>query len=115
MAARGFFARGGRLAWALIIAVVVGMATSTILLANTAEVRLQRDVTRMVFNDNVDLLEDVKKSVGSAQDSLAGLLTGSPEGPRDEPYIVVSLAENRLWYKKGAETLFETRVSSGSG
>jgi len=115
MAERGFFTRGGRLAWGLIIAVVVGMATSTLLLANTAEVRLERDVTRMVFNDNIDLLEDVKKTVGTAQDSLEGLLTGSPDKPRDQPYIVVSLAENRLWYKKGDETLFETRVASGSG
>jgi hypothetical protein len=115
MAERGFFTRGGRLAWGLIIAVLVGMATSTLLLANTAEVRLERDVTRMVFNDNIDLLEDVKKSVGTAQDSLEGLLTGSPDKPRDQPYIVVSLAENRLWYKKGDETLFETRVASGSG
>jgi len=115
MASRGFFTRGGRLAWGLIIAVVVFMATSTLLLANTAEVRLERDVTRMVFNDNIDLLEDVKKTVGTAEDSLAGLLTGSPDKPRDEPYIVVSLAENRLWYKKGDQTLFETRVASGSG
>ncbi len=115
MASRGFFTRGGRLAWGLIIAVVVFMGTSTLLLANTAEVRLERDVTRMVFNDNIDLLEDVKKTVGTAEDSLAGLLTGSPDKPRDEPYIVVSLAENRLWYKKGDQTLFETRVASGSG
>jgi hypothetical protein len=106
---------GGRVAWGLIIAVVLAMATSTLLLANTAEVRMERDVARMVFNDNVDLLEDVKRTVSSEQDSLTGLLTGSPDKPRDTPYIVVSLAENRLWYKQGDRTLFETRVASGSG
>jgi hypothetical protein len=115
MAARGFFTSGGRVAWGLIIAVVLAMATSTLLLANTAEVRMERDVARMVFNDNVDLLEDVKRTVSSEQDSLTGLLTGSPDKPRDTPYIVVSLAENRLWYKQGDRTLFETRVASGSG
>ena len=115
MAARGFFTSGGRVAWGLIIAVVLAMGTSTLLLANTAEVRMERDVARMVFNDNVDLLEDVKRTVSSEQDSLTGLLTGSPDKPRDTPYIVVSLAENRLWYKQGDRTLFETRVASGSG
>ena len=115
MASRGFLTSGGRVAWGLIIAVVLAMATSTLLLANTAEVRMERDVARMVFNDNVDLLEDVKRSVSTEQDSLSGLLTGSPDKPRDTPYIVVSLAENRLWYKQGDRTLFETRVASGSG
>ena len=115
MASRGFLTSGGRVAWGLIIAVVLAMATSTLLLANTAEVRMERDVARMVFNDNVDLLEDVKRSVSTEQDSLTGLLTGSPDKPRDTPYIVVSLAENRLWYKQGDRTLFETRVASGSG
>ena len=115
MASRGFLTSGGRLAWGLILAVVLGMATSTFLLATTAEVRLERDVTRMVFNDNVELLEDVKKTVSTQRDSLTGLLAGSPEGPREKPYIVVSLAENRLWFKQGSETLFETRVASGSG
>lgn len=115
MASRGFLTSGGRLAWGLIIAVIVGMATSTLVLASTAEVRLERDVTRMVFNDNVELLDDVKKTVSSQQDSLTSLLAGSPEKPRDKPYIVVSLAENRLWFKDGSETLFETRIASGSG
>ncbi len=115
MASRGFLTSGGRVAWGLIIAVVLAMATSTLLLANTAEVRMERDVARMVFNDNVDLLEDVKRSVSTEQDSLTGLLSGSPDKPRDTPYIVVSLAENRLWYKQGDRTLFETRVASGSG
>ena len=115
MAGRGFFVSGGRVAWGLIIAVALAMATSTLLLANTAEVRMERDVARMVFNDNVDLLEDVKRTVSSEQDSLSGLLSGSPDSPRDAPYLVVSLAENRLWYKQGDRILFETRVASGSG
>ena len=115
MAGRGFFTSGGRVAWGLIIAVMLAMATSTLLLANTAEVRMERDVARMVFNDNVDLLEDVKRTVSTEQDSLSGLLSGSPDSPRDAPYIVVSLAENRLWYKQGDRVLFETRVASGSG
>ena len=112
---RAFFTHGGRIAWVLIIAVVLAMATSTLLLADTAGVRLERDFTRMVFNDNVDLLEDVKQSIGTEGDSLEALLSDSPEAPRDRPYLVVSIAENRLWFKQGDQTLFSTRVATGSG
>lgn len=32
-----------------------------------------------------------------------------------QPYIVVSLGDNRLWVRDGSEELFTTRVASGSG
>lgn len=115
MGMRSFFRGGGRLAWGLIGAVVLILATSTALLARTMDVRFRRDVTRMVFNDNVELLMDVKKRVGTVADSLDTMLAASPEAPKDRPYIVVSIAENRLWYKHGDKVLFETRVATGSG
>ena len=107
--------RGGRVLWGLTGAVVLIMVGSTFLLANTADVRYRRDITRMVFNDNLEVLEDVKRTVGVASDSLEMMLSSSPETPSDKPYLVVSLAENRLWYKKGDEVLFTTQVASGSG
>jgi lipoprotein-anchoring transpeptidase ErfK/SrfK len=107
--------RGGRVLWGLIGAVVLILIGSTFLLASTADVRYRRDITRMVFNDNLEVLEDVKKTVGVASDSLEKMLTSAPETPSNQPYIVVSLAENRLWYKQGEEVLFTTQVASGSG
>ncbi len=115
MAGQGFFRKGGRLAWGLIIAVVLVIGLSTALLANTAEVRYTRDVTRMVFNDNVQLLEDVKRKVGLASDSLQQVLAASPAVPEDKPYLVVSIEERRLWLKQGDQTLFTTQVATGSG
>jgi lipoprotein-anchoring transpeptidase ErfK/SrfK len=102
-------------AWGSIGAVVLVLALSTALLANTAEMRYERDVTRMVFNDNVELLDDVKRRVGAASDSVEQVLAGSPEVPRDQPYVVVSIEERRLWYKQGDSTLFTTQVATGSG
>jgi hypothetical protein len=111
-----FFRHGGKIAWGLILAVFILMGAGTTLLASTAEVRYQRDVTRMVFNDNVELLEDVRKRVGVVGDSLDAALASAPElPPEDQAFIVVSLAENRVWYKRGAEVLFTTRIASGSG
>ena len=115
MAGQGFLRQGGRLAWGLIIAVILVIGLSTALLANTAEVRYSRDVTRMVFNDNVQLLEDVKRKVGLASDSLQQVLAASPTVPSNKPYLVVSIEERRLWLKQGDQTLFTTQVATGSG
>ena len=111
----GFMRHGGRVAWGLIGALVLVLAGSTLLLANTAEVRYERDVTRMVFNDNLQVLEDVRRKVGAVSDSLQDVLSSAPSVPDNSPYLVVSIEEKRLWYKQGDDVLFETRVAVGSG
>ena len=110
-----FFRHGGRVAWGLILAVFAIFALSTVLLADTAKVRFKRDITRMVFNDNLDLLEDVKRRVGESSDSLEATLAGSATVSPNQPYIVVSIEERRLWYKQGNQTLYTTQVATGSG
>jgi lipoprotein-anchoring transpeptidase ErfK/SrfK len=116
MAIFGFFRHGGRIAWALIAAVLLLLGVTTVTLANTMKVRYERDVTRMVFNDNLELLDDVRRSVGAKTDSLGKVLASAPEQPAvDSSYIVVSINENRLWYKQGDRVLFTTRVATGSG
>lgn len=110
-----FFRSGGKVAYGLIVGVILVFAASTALLASTVDVRYERDVTRMVFNDNIGLLEDIKKSIGASSDTLQRLLSASPEAPTDKPYLVISIEERRLWYKRGEETLFTTQVATGSG
>jgi hypothetical protein len=113
---RNFFRTGGTLAWGLIGAVVLLMLASTALFARTALTRHERDVSRMVFNDNVQLLDDVRKSTGALGDSLASVSTsGSDAIPTNRPYIVVSIEDHRLWYKQGDSVLFTTQVATGSG
>lgn len=115
MALFGFFRHGGRLAWSLIATVLLLLGVTTVTLADTMKVRGERDVTRMVFNDNLDLLDDVRRSVGLKGDSLDKVVASAPELPADSSYVVVSIAENRLWYKQGESVLFTTRVATGSG
>jgi lipoprotein-anchoring transpeptidase ErfK/SrfK len=115
MAILGFFRHGGRIAWALIAAVLLLFGVTTATLANTIKVRYERDVTRMVFNDNLELLDDVRRSVGARTDSLDKALASAPDQPLDSSYVVVSINENRLWYKQGDRVLFTTRVATGSG
>ena len=111
-----FFKSGGKVAYGLIAAVALIFAMSTALLATTADTRYQRDVTRMVFNDNLEVLDDVRKRVGATTDTLREILSTSPESPTvDQPYLVVSIEDHRIWYKQGDKVLFETQVATGSG
>lgn len=109
-----FVRGGGTLAWGLIGAVLLLMAASTALFARTALVRHERDVSRMVFNDNLQLLDEVRKSSGALDDSLTKVST-STAVPLDKPYIVVSIEDHRLWYKQRDSVLFTAPVATGSG
>lgn len=110
-----FFRSGGMLAWGLIGAVVLLMIASTALFAKTALQRHERDVSRMVFNDNVELLEQVRKSSGALNDSLSSVSATSDALPTTKPYLVVSIEDHRIWYKLRDSVLFTTEVATGSG
>ena len=105
----------GRIVWGLLGAFVIAAAVSTVLLADTLGVRFQRDVTRMVFNDNVQLLDELHHRVGVEQDSVNHALAAAPEPSADRPYLVVSVEERRLWYRRGDSVLFTAEVATGSG
>lgn len=109
------FTRGGRIIWGLIGSVLFMAVATTLLFANTLEVRYERDVSRMVFNDNVELLGDIRRKAGVESDSLSRVLASSPEPSATQPYIVVSIEEHRLWYRLGDSVLFTTEVATGSG
>jgi hypothetical protein len=112
-----FLRTGGAAPWVLIaIFVLLAVAAGT-LLASTMNLRYERDVSRMVFNDNVHLLDNIRKELGVRADSLDALLAGGTEAPdvSQRAYIVVSIAENMLWYKKGDSVLFQAPVATGSG
>jgi hypothetical protein len=109
-----FFGHGGGVAFYLIAAMLLVTAASTALFAHTASLRLQRNVGRAVLEDDTDLLEGVKWSVGATADALR-LAEQAATPAADQPYIVVSTGEHELWYKKGEEVLFHTQVATGSG
>ena len=109
-----FFGHGGGVAFYLIGATLLLTAGSTLLFASTAYRKLQRDVARMVFDDNLALLESVQAGARSLDESIRQAGTAA-EPPRDRPYLVVSIEDRRLWYKQGGELLFTTQVATGSG
>ncbi len=109
-----FFGRGGGVAWYLIGGMMLLTAASTWLFVDTwVALRFRRDVMRMVAEDNVSLLDAVQANVQAGQRLIQEAADAEP--PKDRPYLVVSLEENRLWLKGGSETLFTTQVATGSG
>jgi hypothetical protein len=108
--------QGGPFAWALIGIVMGAVVVSGITLNDTLRQRFRRDVMRMAFNGNLELLDDVKREIGATRDTLnQGLGTSDSAGPGDRPYIVVSISDKRLWYRQGDRTIFTTRVATGTG
>jgi hypothetical protein len=84
------FRFGGRVAWALTAGVFTAGALSVLLLGKTAELRYERDVNRMVFNDNLGVLDQIRTRLGMTSDSLQRVLGETPVAGAREPYIVVS-------------------------
>lgn len=105
------------MAWAYLGGVLLTFVATAALLTSTAEARFRRDVSRMVFNDNLQLLDEVRKSTGALDDSLTKVSSTSSSNaiPTNRPYLVISIEDHRLWYKQGDSVLFTTQVATGSG
>jgi hypothetical protein len=104
-----------RIAWILAGATLIGLIGSAAVVYDTLRVRYERDVGRMVFNDNTELLSALRRRAGLETDSLSGLLATHPQAGSDQPYIVVSLEDHRLWYRRADSVLFTAPVTTGSG
>ncbi|MBL0172778.1 MAG: L,D-transpeptidase [Gemmatimonadaceae bacterium] len=100
----------------LLVAMAVTSIFTAWLVITTIRLRFARDVARLVFNDNSEALEQARLEAGLGSDSLRVALDKLPEAPpRDQPAVIVSIAERRLWYKVGDSVLFTTQVATGSG
>src|SRR3990170_4064832 len=108
-------ADGGKWVWGTLLAFAAAAAASAMLVTKTADLRYERDVNRMVFNDNLGVLEEVKGRLGQTADSLTRLAATNPVVGANQSYIVVSIEERELWYKRGNEVLYHTQVATGSG
>jgi hypothetical protein len=111
----GFFRVGGWTARGLLLATLGSTALGATLASFAVNARYERDVMRMVFNDNLQLLEDVRRKVGETSDSLSTVVSAPIDSVGNRPFIVVSIADHRLWYRQGNDVLFATRVATGSG
>lgn len=97
------------------VAIVAAAATGAFGYS-TLQVRYARDVTGSVLNHSRDLLSRVRSGAGATADSLRKAMAEATPGPdAGKPYIVVSIADRRMWYKLGDTVFYTTRVAVGSG
>jgi hypothetical protein len=101
--------------WLLALNSLVAVG-STWLAYDTLKVRFERDVARLVYNDNSEALEQAALQAGYGTDSLRAALEETPVAANDTgPYLVVSIIDRRVWYKRGDSVLFTAPVATGSG
>ncbi len=101
--------------WLLATFALVSLGVSGWLVLSTVRLRFARDVARLVFNDNSEALEQARLQAGAGTDSLKAELAKVPEAAPGGPYLVVSIADRRVWYKQGDSVLFTAPVATGSG
>ncbi|WP_373065215.1 L,D-transpeptidase [Gemmatimonas sp.] len=118
---RGSSLAGRRTGWRgaplwLLLLVSVSVVHAAWLVRLTLRDRFARDVARMVFNDNSEALEQAELQAGLGTDSLRATLDETPSPPSaNADYLVVSIADRRVWYKHGDSVLFTAPVATGSG
>jgi lipoprotein-anchoring transpeptidase ErfK/SrfK len=100
------------------VAVLAGLFLATSAFA--VNERFKRDVTVIAHTRDAQALafleEQERRIVARMQDTVATLEEKVSEAvPGDRAYLVVSLAERRLWYLRGSDTLFTAPVAVGSG
>lgn len=105
--------RQGR-ALSVVLAILVAVGATALMGAATVDARFERDVSRIVYNDNLELLDNLRRHTGAADDSLLALLE-APVDPSPPGAIIISITDNRLWYRENDSVVFETRVATGSG
>ncbi len=96
----------------VVLAALLALALSLV----TRRDLVARNAARMAFERNDAEIEVVQRDASAGTDSLRALLDSLPDVPSpDRPVIVVSIAENRVWYKLRDSVLFTARVATGSG
>ncbi|MGH7632772.1 MAG: L,D-transpeptidase family protein, partial [Gemmatimonadaceae bacterium] len=109
------FRDNARLTAVLIAGALVALASAAAVGYSVWQVRYHLAVNRMVFNRNWALLDQFTHDMHASGDSLPAPVAAADAPSANAPYIVVSIADRRMWYKVGNETLYSTRVAVGSG
>jgi lipoprotein-anchoring transpeptidase ErfK/SrfK len=110
--------RGASLTLVLTVLVAAGLFAATS--AWAVNERLTRRVTEMTYLKDTRSLEYVRQKeaalVRQAAERERALAKREEEiAPKNRPYLVVSLAEKRVLYLKGQDTLYKAPVAVGSG
>jgi hypothetical protein len=108
-------AHRSRLPWWLGAVAVLGLASTAALLAATRRAEGVRDEAEAALRRTVRALAQAQPVGLRQEDALRAELDATPLAPQRGPYIVISLADHRLWYRHGDTVLFSAPVGTGTG
>ena len=117
---RRIFHDYGGAVWVVLMAVVLLVCTFVATTAWAVNVRFERDVTRIAYTQDARALRFLAEKEAERTATLSDTLAVLDERaaslvPADEPYLVVSIEERRVWYLQANDTLFTAPVAVGSG
>jgi len=103
--------------------ILLAVGSAVLFLATSAwavNERFERRVAEMVYSRDSRSLAFLKQKEVELTEQVAQKeqeLAAREEEilPKDRPYLVVSIAERKVWYFKGDDTLFTAPVAVGSG
>lgn len=109
--------------WKAVLLIALVLASAGTLVASAAwavNERFERRVTEMAYLSDTRSLQFVRQKeaelVRAEAEREKALAAREEElAPRNRPYIVVSLAERRMLYLRGDDTLYKAPVAVGSG
>jgi len=106
--------------WQLVVPAVLSVAFSALAgweWSDASRIQQERAAERAGLVIDSTRLREATDARAIITDSLTHLLGGrvSRDSAANLPYLVVSIADNRLWFRRGRTVLFETRVATGSG
>jgi lipoprotein-anchoring transpeptidase ErfK/SrfK len=109
-----FLSAGGWLAWCAVTLAVAAIGAAGVEGAQAFSALRDRDAVREASARDLATLDRAHRTLAALNDSVQlARARGIPTSAK--PYIIVSLADNRLWVRDGTLELFTTRVASGSG
>ncbi len=109
-----FFRDGGWMAWTALTLALASTGVAAFEGAQTYTALTARDDARDIGARELATVNVARRALIAVVDSVA---TARARGlsKATQPYIIVSLAENRLWVRETGVELYTTRVASGSG
>lgn len=99
---------------AVLLALLFAGGATAFMGTRIVDARFERDISRIVYNDNLELLQDLREHANAAEDSLLALLE-TPTDTEPAGAIIISITDNKLWYRVRDTVVFEARVATGSG
>jgi hypothetical protein len=82
---------------AILLALLFAGGATAFMSSQIVNARFERDISRIVYNDNLELLQDLRAHANAAEDSLLALLE-SPTDTEPPGAIIISITDNKLWY-----------------